>query len=153
MPAKQGTTSAITEHDATADRRQRFSRICAEIAMGESLVQACQRYGTTHPTFLEAVSKDESLADDYARAREARADLYFDQLDGIGDAALRVEQPHQVQALKLVADNVKWKLARMSPKKYGDKTVNEHTGPNGGAIPMSVAIRFVDGNGQDRSGG
>ena len=39
---------------------------------------------------------------------------------------------------RLVVDTLKWKLARMLPKMYGDKVTTEHTGPGGGPVQIAA---------------
>jgi hypothetical protein len=39
---------------------------------------------------------------------------------------------------RLQIDTLKWKLSKMLPKIYGDKVVQEHTGPGGGPIPIAA---------------
>jgi hypothetical protein len=57
-----------------------------------------------------------------------RADVYFDRLDDVSDEAVEADSGIKVQGLRLKADNIKWQLARMAPKKYGDKLDLNHSG-------------------------
>lgn len=115
--------------------------ICKAVADGESLRTAAGSAGIAHSTFLEWVSKDEALADQYARAREIGADVEFDGLtelcdiDPERDDKGRID-PAWVAHQKLKIDVRKWTLARKAPKKYGDRITNEHTGPNGGPVQI-----------------
>ncbi|TOM55042.1 ubiquitin carboxyl-hydrolase, partial [Vibrio parahaemolyticus] len=55
----------------------------------------------------------------YAKAMESRADAVFEELFDIADDVS--EESAAVAKAKLRIDTRKWALARMSPKKYGDK--------------------------------
>lgn len=102
--------------------------ICAEIASGKSLRAVCEQEGMPDKSmFLRAVAVNEQLANQYARAMLARADARFDDLPSLLDGPERDENnridPAWVQWRRAVVDTEKWSLARMAPKKYGDRTV------------------------------
>ena len=72
--------------------------------------------------------------DQYAQAREFQADTIFDEMFDIADDAsndwmlrkqgeddIEVINHEHVQRSKLRIDTRKWALARMAPKKYGEK--------------------------------
>jgi len=65
--------------------------------------------------------EDQQFGEQYARAREAGAELIFDDLDEVSEQAATAENAVEVAGLRLKADNIKWKLARMAPKRFGDK--------------------------------
>ena len=89
---------------------------------GESLRAICRTEGfPSHSTVMDWVNADAGFADHYARAKDERADLYFDRLDDVSTEAEQAETAVKVAGLRLKADNIKWQLARMAPKKYGDK--------------------------------
>ena len=52
----------------------------------------------------------------------------FEELDDVSEEAVKAETAVEVAGLRLKADNIKWKLARMNAKKYGDKLQTEHSG-------------------------
>lgn len=112
------------------------------MASGESTSAMCRKLGISVSYFFQWVNEDPILAEQYARAREIRADVYFEEMDQIGEDAVLAENAIQVAGLRLKADNLKWKLARMSPKKYGDRVQNELTGANGGPITSLVKVQF-----------
>jgi hypothetical protein len=111
-------------------------RICQRIAEGESLRSVCRDKDIpiAPSTFVLWCNEDEALAEQYARAMEARADAMFDEMFEIADDAsndymlktygedeVEVLNAEHVQRSKLRIDTRKWALARMAPKKYGDK--------------------------------
>jgi hypothetical protein len=67
-------------------------------------------------TFYQWLKNDFDLADRYARACEERADLMAEEILSIADSK-RVD----VNRDKLRVDSRKWLLAKLHPKKYGDK--------------------------------
>lgn len=98
-----------------------MDRVCEHVANGDSLRSFCAAEGLAYRTVLDWIERDETRTAHYARARESRADLVFDALDDVSEAAVTAENAVQVAGLRLKADNIKWKLARMAPKKYGEK--------------------------------
>jgi hypothetical protein len=96
----------------------------------------------------------------YAKARESQAEVLADQIieiaddstgdyifvesqDKDGQGAKKVVNKEYVKRSALRVDARKWAAAKLLPKKYGDKTQMEHSGPNGGAIPTEFIIKFV----------
>lgn len=79
---------------------------------------------------------DNEFSENYARAREERADTIFDEMIEIADdgrndyqeklisegESVPVFNPENVQRSRVRIDTRKWILSRMNPKKYGDKT-------------------------------
>lgn len=96
--------------------------IIRRMSAGESVRSICRTDGyPSHSTVMDWVNADAEFADHYARARDERADVYFDRLDDVSAEAETAETAVKVAGLRLKADNIKWQLAKMAPKKYGDK--------------------------------
>ena len=92
--------------------------ICAEIAKGQSLIKVCKIKGMPNPkTVYQWLKEDEIFCNDYARAREERAERHFEECLEIADSATS----ENVQSAKLQIDTRKWMLGKMAPKTYGDK--------------------------------
>ena len=105
------------------------------------------------PHFLRWVAEDADLAEQYARAMEQRADAVFDDLieiaddgtndwmekHGEDDEGYKLNGEH-VQRSKLRVDARKWALARMNPKKYGDKLGLDHSG----GLTVNIVDSFAD---------
>jgi hypothetical protein len=113
--------------------QQKADAVCARVAEGESLRDACAAEGTTHPTFLRWCGDDKALADQYARARGVSSDLEFLELGEIQREEPRLGPSGTVDAgwvawKRLQIDTKKWELAKKEPKKYGDKIEHEHKG-------------------------
>lgn len=95
--------------------------ICDYITSFESLRSWCIANGFNLRTVNNWIDSDKARATHYARARDDRADAVFDSLDDLAEQATRAKTAVEVNGLRLKADTIKWKLARMHPKKYGDR--------------------------------
>lgn len=116
--------------------------ILTQMACGSSMAAACRSHGISHTSWLDAVGKDDGLADRYAHARVAGIDAQADEMHDLEMQVLRGEvDPH---AFRAAMDARKWRMARQSPKKYGDKVVQEISGPDGGPVRGEVEIVYVD---------
>ncbi|WP_097504109.1 ubiquitin carboxyl-hydrolase [Escherichia coli] len=109
--------------------------ICALLASGESLVKVCKRPGMpAKATVFRWLSEHDDFRDKYAKATEARADSIFEEIFEIADTA--IPDAAEVAKARLRVDTRKWALARMNPRKYGDKVTNELVGKDGGATRL-----------------
>lgn len=101
-------------------------------------------------TFHDWLSDDKEMADQYARACEERADGIFEEILDIVDCednditeididGIMVTRVNHdvIQRDRLRVDARKWILAKMNPKKYGDKI--DHTS-NGETITTPARI-------------
>ena len=128
-----------------AERMQLAEVVCESMRDGLSLRKACIEIGITASTFLEWVSKDEVLADQYTRAREAMLDKMADELLEIADAPVGTTDTGStdsgaVQKQRLQVDSRKWLLSKLAPKKYGDKVEQTLLGADGGAVQVAGTI-------------
>jgi len=137
QPVKKGRPTDYTEALA--------SYLCAEIASGRSLRSVCEDTGMPDKsTVFRWISKHEAFRDQYARAQEDRTAAMAEELLDIAD----FEDKEDAQRAKLRIDTRKWLMSKMAPKKYGDKVVNEHSGPDGGPIPVRrFEVEFVEQSG------
>lgn len=118
--------------------------IIRRMCEGESLRAICRTEGYPAPsTVIGWTNEDAEFAEQYARARDERADTYFDRLDDVSEAAEQAENAVQVAGLRLKADNIKWQLARMAPKKYGDKIETTVQGPDGGPVKNETTVTIT----------
>ena len=118
------------------------AKLCARVAAGESLRAVCAdpaMPGLT--TVFQWIPKHPAFRQQYDEAVEARAYGLFDQLlelsdipqDGEvvvehDDGRREVRRGDMLGHRRLQIDTRKWILARMSPRKYGDKVGVEHSG-------------------------
>jgi hypothetical protein len=120
------------------------NKICASLEIGKSLRKICtsDKMPTARTVHNWLRSRDEFFRQ-YTRAREIQADTIFDECLDIADENLndtimidgREQTNHDVIArAKLKIDTRKWMAGKLRPKSYGDKVLNEHSGPDGGPI-------------------
>lgn len=123
---------------ASTFSRELFDRICERMADGESLRAICK--GKDMPnkrTVMRWIENDEALQLQYSQAQTLRAEHYFDEIVDIADSKA------DPQKTRVQIDARKWVLARMNPKKYGDKFTQELTGEGGGALVVKI-VRHGD---------
>lgn len=99
--------------------------ICSRIAEGESLRSVCMDSKMPSMTTVQrwlADTETPLFKAQYTRAREQQADFYADQIIEIADTE---ENP---QKARIRIDARKWKAAKMRPRAYGDKVLQEHSG-------------------------
>lgn len=83
-------------------------------------------------TFYDLL-KDEEKLNKYARATESRAELLADETieiaDGTGNDIITLPDGREVEDQRVIArdklrvETRKWLLAKLHPKKYGDRTI------------------------------
>jgi hypothetical protein len=131
--------------------------ICVRLGLGESLREICRDEDMpSKTTVMRWLAAHAEFRDQYASAREAQADYYAEEIieisdDGSNDWMLRkqgddeteVENKEVLARSRLRVDTRKWLMARMAPKKYGDKVVQEHTGPGGGPVQVQRIERVI----------
>lgn len=128
--------------------------ICTRLAAGESLRAICRdEHMPDASTVLRWLAgSDDRYAgfrEQYTRARDVQADMLVDEIleisddgtndwmerkNGDGEAIGWQLNGEHVQRSRLRVDSRKWFASKVAPKKYGDKVIQEHTGPNGEAI-------------------
>ena len=131
--------------------------ICERLVCGESLRTICADPAMPDKaTVFRWLAANEEFRDQYARAREAQADVIFDEILDIADDASndwmeRIDEAGKnvgwqlngdhVQRSRLRIDARKWMAGKLRPKKYGDKL--ELSGD--ADSPLSIAIvRYSD---------
>ena len=106
-------------------------KICFRVSNGEALKDICADPDMPCATQVRKwnVENRNGFALLYARAREARADYWAEEIIEIADSVRQGATSEEVQAAKLASDNRKWTAARLLPKQYGDRM--EHVGAGG----------------------
>lgn len=139
MPAAKKAASKKTGRPSDYSSKT-ANEICARIAEGESLRSVCRDEGMPDKrTVLRWLDAHAEFRPQYARAMEARADYWADEIvtisdDSSQDVLVDPESGNErinsefVARARLRVDTRKWLMARMAPKKYGDKITTEHTG-------------------------
>lgn len=108
--------------------------ICEAIAKGEALHKLCEERDDfpAEGSVYRWLEKHENFREKYTRARERQAERRAEELILIADT----EKDAAIARNRIEAR--KWIAAKLLPKKYGDRTVTELTGANGGAIQLEA---------------
>ena len=124
-------------------------RLIEGISEGIPLQPLCREEGMpAWRTVYDWMESDLAFAARIARAREVGADAIASESLEIVD-----EEPQRgpdgkidsgwVAHQKLRAEHRLKLLAKWSPKKYGDRVENVHTGADGGPIDLNLKVAFV----------
>ena len=112
----------------SAQKSKACEEILARVRGGMSLSAACDGDDWIAPrqTFEHWCDSDVALMGEYERAREARAELLFEQCLDIADQYEQAEEKLEggtdhINRARLRIDTRKWMLGKMQPKKYGEK--------------------------------
>lgn len=121
----------------TDEKRAAASKeICRRVAGGENVDVITRDKDMPHrDTVYSWLREFPEFADEYARAREARADARSDRIDDWVKKAVDGEIDHQVARLAIDAE--KWQAGKENPKRYGDKVTNELVGEDGGPVQIA----------------
>jgi len=106
--------------------------ICLRISFGEGLVKICKdEHIPSRSTVMRWLLNNKEFQDKYAQAREAQADYLLEELldiaddksgDTYEDAKGNIKIDHEnINRSRLRVDTRKWVIAKLAPKKYGDK--------------------------------
>lgn len=124
--------------------------MCERLSLGESLRSICrdEAMPSQSMVFRWLVSKPE-FREQYAHAREVQADSWADDILEIADDNSNdvIRDPDSgnerfnsefAARSRLRVDTRKWLMARMAPKKYGDKVTQQITGEDGGPLQVTI---------------
>ena len=119
------------------------SEICRRLYLGESARQICR--GDDMPvmsTLMKWLTEPDKIAfsEQYARARDCQADFYADEIIDIADELGEGVDSNAINIARLRIDSRKWKVARMSPRKYGDKQQIDHTSSDDSFRPTIIKL-------------
>jgi hypothetical protein len=93
----------------------------------------------------------------YARAKEAQLQILADEIQEIADEPQvgeivtikgeerEVKMADMIEHRKLRIESRKWLLAKLAPKKYGDKLA--HTGADGEG-PVQLVVKHIGSDGE-----
>lgn len=141
------------------------------IAEGESLRNICldetmPNRSSVHLWLIqgkaeEATQELKDFSDQYELAVEVRAENMFDELEAIADDGsndwmekelnnghiIDVVNSEHIQRSRLRTDVRKWKLSKMLPKRFGDRTTLNTEDKDGNIVPISGnIIQFASQN-------
>lgn len=105
--------------------------ICREIAEGRSLRRICaSKKMPAKSTVIDWLREDVAFSVQYARAREAQAEVLADEIIELADKAIG-KTTAEVQGHRLAVDARKWVASKLRPRKYGDRAEQ-------GAMPLTL---------------
>lgn len=101
-------------------RKDIQDRLCRGIAAGMSVSKCCAFPGMPEKTTIFAwLMEDEDFSNQYARARESRADARSDRIDELTDAVKAGTLGHA--EARVIIDAEKWQAGKENSKRYGDR--------------------------------
>lgn len=133
--------------------------ICKSLMEGRSLRSVCSEEGMPQvSTVFLWLHRHKEFMEQYAHAREVQAEAMADEMNDIADDGsndwmdrelkngdtIRVPDHEHINRSRLRVDTRKWIAARLLPKKFGDRVVNEVTGKDGGPIRFEIGTIGAD---------
>ena len=121
--------------------QEKGDAICARLAQGESLNAICKDDDMPAESTVRMWALDDvgGFAANYARAREIGYEAHADKIIDLADECrigikrttkvtgeVEMVEGDMVERSRLQIDARKWMLAKMLPKKYGDKIEATH---------------------------
>ena len=119
------------------------SDICYRLAMGESARQICRDDAMpVMSTLMKWLNEPDKVtfSEQYNRARDCQADFYADEVIDIADELDAEAESNAIQRARLRIDSRKWKVARMSPRRWGDKQALDVTSSDGAFKPTVITL-------------
>jgi len=142
------------------------SEICAELSQGISLRTVCKAEDfPCAATVFNWLRVHEEFLEQYTRAKEESADAMAEDILDISDNASNDwmdtnddSNPgyrlngENIQRSRLRVESRKWLMSKQKPKKYGDKTQQEVSGPNGGPIQTDNkwVVEFINADSESK---
>lgn len=127
------------------DKEKIFDEICQNVIENKvSFNQAIGDAGIKNMTFYRWLIDNKDFQERYNYAREIRSDILFEEIIEIADTTeegtktkdtpkgLIIETGDMTDHRRLKIDARKWVVAKMNPRKYGDKSEDKdkETGDN-----------------------
>lgn len=96
--------------------------ICERLMDGESLRSICADENMpSKATVCRWLAAHDEFRDQYARAREAQADVMDDLILDVANAC----KPETATADKVKISAYQWRASKLQPKKYGDRIMQD----------------------------
>lgn len=152
MPRKHKNGS-VNHGRPTAYTEEIAIQICERIATSsDGLRKICRSLQIARSSVYLWLKQREEFSDQYARAREFQCQALADEIIEISDTPKRgvivtdtpkgriVKRADMIEYRKLQIDGRKWVLAKLMPKKYGER--RELTGAGGGPVRVQFINRI-----------
>lgn len=146
---KPSKTAAAKRSDSGRARIAYNDELAAEmlfrISVGETINKVCQdKRMPSRETFYKWMLKHDDFREAVQLAKTEGLEAWADDIVDIAD-----DLSGDVQRDRLRIDSRKWIMAKMLPKKYGEKVQQEVSGPDGGAIENKWTVEIVDAKSAD----
>lgn len=129
MVKKIGRPSKFTQEIADA--------ICDEMINGRDLLDICNDDDMPgRASVYRWLKENPSFEAQYARAREALADYELAHLKKLAESC----NESNVNSTRVKLNHYQWRLMKIAPRTYGDKTRTEVTGAEGGAVKIESNV-------------
>ena len=137
-------------------------QICERLADGETLTKICESdrmpsRATIYYWLADGNHKE--FFDNYRTALDLQVDSWVDEMFDIADDGKndysedkdgnRIVNYDHIKRSALRVSLRQWNAARRSPKKYGDRSAVEMSGPNG--APINPVQIYLPSNGREKS--
>lgn len=130
--------------------------VLERVAAGESLVTICKSDGMPKLTAVFGwLAADKEYADKYARAKSLCLEAWAEEtihiantpVQGVtrtvkADGGVEEKTADMIEHRRLQIETRKWMLAKLAPKKYGDKQHIEHSGGFTGLTDDALQARI-----------
>ena len=101
-------------------QKEIINRLCRGIAAGLSVAKCCKLDGMPSKyTIFNWLMERPEFSDQYAHARERRADARAERIDDICEEVK--EGTLKADAARVIIDAEKWQAGKENSKRYGDK--------------------------------
>lgn len=129
------------------DKEQKTKKVF-ELAAIMSVRNACKETGVPIGTFLDWVTNDQTLPEQYARARSTYHDSLADEIMTLADEEIDKDDFGKtdnglVQQRRTQIDARKWYLSKVAPKQYGDRLTLAGDEDNPVAV-TAVELKVID---------
>lgn len=152
MP-KTPKTRSVNQGRPTAYTEEIANQICERIATSsDGLRKICRSLKIARSSVYLWLKQHEEFSDQYARAKEMECQVLADEIIEIADTPKRgvivtntpkgrvVKTADMIEHRKLQIDGRKWALAKLIPKKYGER--RKLTGAGGGPVRVQFINRI-----------
>lgn len=135
---------------AVESNRDFEREVLGRVSEGESLSSVCRDLKEagcpSKGWFLAKVLDDKEFADRYARARRMQCEVWADEIrerssnsrlgtkTEEGPEGMKITTGDAVDRARLEVDALKWLLAKLHPRQYGDKVTQEIQGKDGAPV-------------------
>lgn len=135
----------------------KVTEIIRRVSDGETLKAVARELGIAPATFHAWRIRDEQgLVDRYARAREAQAEAWSDEIISVAynqenDTITKVKDGIETEIAntewinrsRLKVDALKWLMAKLHPRQYGEKVEQTVVGKDGGPVQYEHSLASI----------